>query len=76
MRRVVAVNERGLRIGEDHQCAKLTNAEVELMLELREQGWSYRRLALSFEISKSHARYIVKGRWRSQCAMGWKTLAV
>lgn len=76
MRRTVAVNERGLRIGEDHQCAKLTNAEVELMLELREAGWSYRRLAVAFEVSKSHARYIVKGRWRSQCAMGWKTLVV
>lgn len=76
MRRTVAINERGLRIGEDHQCAKLTDAEVELMHVLRAEGWSYRQLALTFEISKSHARYIVKGRWRSQCAMGWKTVVV
>lgn len=76
MRRVVAVNERGQRIGEDHVGAKLTDAEVDMIHALRAEGWSYNRLAHKFEVSKSHVRYIVKGRWRCQVAFGWKTLVV
>lgn len=71
---VIAVNERGIRIGQDHQHAKLSNREVELLLELRELGFSYGRLAKKFEISKSHARYICKGRWRCQTAAAFKAV--
>jgi hypothetical protein len=34
-RRVVAVNERGQRIGQDHPHAQLTDAEVNILLGLR-----------------------------------------
>lgn len=74
-RRVVALNENGRRIGEDHPNAKLSNHDVDLILELRERyRLSYRELAAKFEVSKSHVRYICKQRWRSQCAMGYRTL--
>lgn len=76
MKKTVAINDRGLRVGEDHQNAKLTNSEVDLLLTLRDEGWSYLRLAEKFDISKSHARYICKGRWRCQCADRWKTVHV
>ena len=76
MKRVVAVNERGLRIGEDHRLAKLTNDEVDRLLELRDEGWSYRQLANAFEISKSCARNICKGYRRCQCAAKYKTVHV
>ncbi len=76
MKRVVAVNERGLRIGEDHRLAKLTNAEIECLLGLRDQGWSYRRLASAFEISKSAVRMYCKGLRRCQVATAWKTVEV
>jgi ribosome-binding protein aMBF1 (putative translation factor) len=76
MRKTVAVNERGIRIGEDHQRAKLTNHEVDLLLELREDGWSYRRLADKFEISKSQVRYICKGHSRCQTAVSFKTVHI
>lgn len=34
-RRKVGVNELGLRVGQDHQNAKLTDAEIELLLRFR-----------------------------------------
>jgi hypothetical protein len=74
MHKTVAVNEAGLRIGEDHQRARLTDHEIELLLALRDEGWGYGRLAEKFEISKSHARGICRGKCRCQCAAGWKTV--
>ncbi len=76
MKRTVAINDRGLRIGEDHRLAKLTNGEVERLLELRSEGMSYQQLAKIFEISKSGARQICKGRRRCQTPSGWKTVHV
>lgn len=70
MSRTVAVNERGYRIGEDHPNAKLTNHEVELILELREQCWGYRQIADKFEISKSQVRNICLGIKR--CQTPWR----
>lgn len=65
--RTFAVNERGLRIGESHPRAVLTDHEVGLLLELREaEGWSYSRLAKVFEISKGAVAKIVSGQRRCQ----------
>lgn len=66
MKRLVGVNSRGLRLGEDHRNAKLTNAEVDLLLSLRDEGWSYQSLAEKFELSKSGVRKICKGQTRCQ----------
>ena len=66
MQKLVALNENGRRIGENHPLAKLTDAEVALMLELREEGFSYAWLAEKFCVSKSCARWICTGRNRSQ----------
>lgn len=52
MPKLVAVNEHGLRIGEDHPHAKLTNHEVELLRRLHNDGMTYDTLAAKFEISK------------------------
>lgn len=38
MRKQIGINERGLRVGEDHQNAKLTDAEVEMIRELHSEG--------------------------------------
>ena len=53
MKKVVGVNERGLRVGEDHQHARLTDAECELIRQLHEQGMSYKKLADKFGVGKS-----------------------
>ena len=74
MRRVVAVNEKNQPIGEDHPSAKLTDHEVQLMIEMHEEHVGYRRLAKMFEISRSQVRNICKGIKRSQTPHGWRTV--
>jgi hypothetical protein len=68
--RYIATNERGLRIGQDHPNAKLTDLEVDALL--RDRGpeeaplMSYTQLARKYGISKSGARFIIIGERRSQ----------
>lgn len=64
--KVVGVNARGHRVGQDHPHAVLTDREVEIVFELREVGWGYRRIAAKLEVSKSLIRRIVKGEVRGQ----------
>lgn len=79
VKRTIAINERGLRIGQDHQNAVLTDAEIDLMLRLREadpKTWSYRKLAEKFEVSKSAVRWYCIGGRRAQTATEWKVVHV
>lgn len=72
---VVAINEGGRRIGESHHNAALTDAEVGMLLDLRErEGWSYTRLARTFEIAKATARDYIKGRRRCQTIAGHRVV--
>jgi len=66
--KLFGVNDRGQRVGEDHPGAVLTNHEVDLLLELRGEGFSYRWLSLKFEVSKSCVAKICRGEHRSQSA--------
>lgn len=71
--RLVKVNDRGLRVGEDHQHAKLTDHEVELMRHLHEvDKVGYRRLAKMFDLSKTTVRNICNYRWRCQTVVGFR----
>lgn len=70
--RLVAVNDRGQRIGEDHPRANLSDHEVQLLLELRTEGYSYRWLGEKFEIHYTHARRICLGIKRGQHAARFK----
>ena len=71
-KRIVAVNARGLRIGESHPRAVLTDHEVDLLLELRAERKSYGWLAVTFEISKSQVARICRGDSRSQVPDAWR----
>lgn len=74
-RRVVKVNEHGRRIGEDHPRARLTDHDVELMLQLRQrEGWSWKRLARAFDCSRSQVRRICLGVHRAQTIAGHRTV--
>lgn len=73
--RLVQVNECGQRIGETHPRAKLSDHEVQLLLELRAEGYSLGWLAEKFEISKSHVGRICRGEHRGQLAVRWKRTA-
>lgn len=68
----VAVNERGNRIGESHHKAVLTDHEIDLMLDLRDQGFSIRWLAEKFEMSRSGCWQICAGKFRLQRPSGWR----
>lgn len=76
MKRTICTNERGNRVGESHPNAKLTDAQVAQLLALREEGWSYGRLAAVFEVSKSAVRWYCIGGRRCQLVMGVKVVHV
>lgn len=46
--------------GQDHHRAVLTDAEVDTIRDLREEGWSLGQLAQKFEVSKSQVARIVR----------------
>jgi hypothetical protein len=64
--RYVRRNDRGLRIGEDHPNARLTDAEVEALLADRAAGLSLSALARKWGMSKSGVKGIIDGRSRAQ----------
>lgn len=74
--KTVAVNERGLRIGEDHPNAKLTDAEVETIRTLHAEGMSYRLIAEKFEVAKGAIAKICRYERRCQYAVDFKTVPV
>lgn len=76
MQKTVAVNERGLRIGEDHPNARYTNGEIEMVLGLRDEGLGYKRISKMAEIPVRTVRDIIKGKRRCQHATNWKTVRV
>ena len=76
MQKTAAVNERGLRIGEDHQNARYTNAEIEMVLTLRDEDKSYGEIARLVEMPKSTVRDICTGRRRCQYPADFKTVRV
>lgn len=64
----VPVNARGFRIGEGHPSSVLTDNEVDVLLELRDEGWGYKRLARHFDVARTTVRNICSGKYRSQTA--------
>lgn len=64
-RRKFMYGESGKMVGESHPKAVLTDHEVNLMLELREEGKTYSWLAGKFEISVDSVRSICRGRTRA-----------
>lgn len=66
MKKLVRVNERGIRIGESHPNARLSDVEVELLRCDRDAGLSLSALASKYGLSKSGAKKIVDGVCRGQ----------
>ena len=73
---VRAINARGLVIGEDHPRAVLMDREVAMLLELRDGGESYGKLAITFGVSKSCVAKICRGEHRSQVVVGFRRARV
>ena len=74
--RMVAVNERGHVVGESHPRAALTDHEVDLMLQLRDEGYSIGWLARKFEVSKGCAQHILSGHNRSHVVADYRRVSV
>lgn len=70
------MNENGRRVGDYHPNARISDGDVELLLEMREEGWGYRRLAAKFEVSKNLVRMICAGKRRCSRPERWKKVHV
>ena len=69
-RRVASVNDTGRVVGQDHHSARLTDHDVWLIHELREQGVTCRDIAIKFDVSIDTIKSISSGRRRTQTATG------
>lgn len=67
---LVAVNDQGRVIGEDHPNASLTDREVELMRTMHEQGCGPSELARAFEITKRYCIKVLQYEVRNQTIAG------
>jgi DNA-binding transcriptional regulator YiaG len=74
---VIAVNERGYRIGERHQRAKISDETVDLIRELREDyGISTPQIAAALDIPLATVRSICYYQCRAQVPHNWKRIHV
>ena len=73
---LVAVNDAGIRIGQDHQRAVLSDAEVELMRQLAEEGMAYSELARKIEVSKWAVGRICRYERRAQTPVRFKRVHI
>lgn len=71
---VVAVNDEGRAVGEDHINAKYLDEDVEHARELRANGYTYRQIANMLDMPIRTVRDYVSGRRRSQSVAGWKKI--
>jgi DNA invertase Pin-like site-specific DNA recombinase len=74
---VVACNERGLRIGEHHHNARISDATVDRIRELHEDyGRTYRGIAQDLNIALTTVRKICAYQRRAQTPAKWKRIKV
>jgi hypothetical protein len=60
-RRYVEVTQRGVRVGETHHRAKLSNADLDQIFALHEAGLGYRRIAQKFDdLQGGISRYTIR----------------
>lgn len=73
VRVLVPLGDGGKVIGENHHRSKLTDKQVDLMIELHEDwGFGYRKLAWIFGVTKAQVRNICTYRQRGRAIMGHK----
>lgn len=68
-------NERGIVIGDSHHRATLSDDQIDMLLNLRDEDpkrWSYLALARAFDCSKSAVAFYIKGERRGQTVAALK----
>lgn len=73
-KRVASVNDAGHVIGQDHHRARLTDHDVDLMRELRDDGMTLSEIASKFECSKTQVSDICAHKRRGHTTTGQKSL--
>jgi hypothetical protein len=86
----VEVNEAGRRVGETHHQAKLSDADCQQILALRDAGLTYQQIADKFDETvtlpdgtevpgyrpgKSTVRDVCKGNYRAQTLTRWRWIS-
>ena len=66
-RKLLELNAHGLRIGENHPRALISDHDVELIRKLAEGGMRYAEIAAKFEISKFTVGRICRYERREPC---------
>lgn len=70
--RIIAFGDTGRRIGEGHQNAKLSDADVDLAFELREAGLSLREIGEKFGVQKAAIWKMIHGYTRGEAPSEWR----
>ncbi len=68
----IAIGEYGKRVGETHGMAKLTDHEIDLVRQLREQGMPAKEIAEKFEVSKRYVYKLVNYERRASVVAEWR----
>ena len=63
---IIKRNSKGYRIGQCHHRAKLSDADVALIFELRRQGLYLREIAAKMECGQTTVKKILTGQIRNQ----------
>ncbi len=76
VKKLVAVNERGLRIGEDHPNAKIANAKVDMIFDMVDEGKTSMEIAAIIGVSLDLVKKIRCGQRRCQWPARFKEIEV
>lgn len=69
---LVAINDRGRVIGEDHQRARFSDREIDLMRTLYERGAGPSEIARAFDTTKRYVMKVVNYEVRAQTPAGYR----
>ena len=71
---LVSIGDSGRPVGESAPNAKYTDAEIDMVFELRNQGYFYREISEMMDMPIRTIRTVLDGSRRSKHVVGWKTL--
>ena len=70
---LVGTNENGTRVGQYHWNARLSDAEVDQVRDLREYAnWTYDQIRAAYGVSRSSVALICRYERRNQHYENWK----
>jgi len=69
---LIQIGEYGKRVGETHGRAKLTDHEIDLVRQLKEEGMPATEIAAKMEISKRYVYKLVNYERRASVVAEWR----